>query len=211
MNNKEHKQYRRILKKGEVVFKKGEIGNHLIYLEKGILDVYINDKKVNSINADNSKDFVGEVGAILGAARTATIVASIDSIALFFPKIELEGVIKSSPSLGIKIIHSLCNKLVNSTSAYSDLQNIFNEYKNKESSILNSGNTEISLKNYIKGLLYLMEVAAEGSSSEAVVGLLDYFHKTNPWSIQHGEHDSIIDIPISIKSTTDDGASDKNN
>lgn len=198
MNNKVYKQYRRNLKKGEVVFKKGEIGNHLIYLEKGILDVYINDKKVNSINSEFSQDFVGEVGAILGTERTATIIAATDSIALFFPKIELEGVLKSSPSLGIKLIRSLCNKLVNSLAAFSDLQNKFTDYKEKESLLLASGNSEISLKNYMKGLLYLMEVAAESSSSEAVTELLDYFHKTNPWSIQHSEHDFVLDHPSSI-------------
>jgi len=192
MNDKVSKQYRKKLKKGEVIFTKGEVGNHLIYLEKGILDVIINDRKVNSINAATSQDFVGEVGAILGTPRTATIVAATDCIALYLPKIGLESIIKSSPTLGIKLILSLCNKLISTSSALEKLQANFAEFKSKESSLLESGNTETSLRNYMKGLLYLIESAAEDSKSDKGDKLLKYFLETNPWSILHGESDSVL-------------------
>lgn len=192
MSDRVSKQYRKNLKKGEVIFTKGEVGNHLIYLEKGILDVIINDRKVNSIDAAVSQDFVGEVGAILGTPRTADIVAATDCTVLYLPKIGLESIIKTSPSLGIKLILSLCNKLISTSSALEELQAKFAEFKSKESSLLESGNTETSLKNYMKGLLYLIEAAAEDSKGDKVIELLKYFLETNPWSILHGKQDFVL-------------------
>ena len=45
----------------------------------------------------------------------------------------------------------------------------------------------------MKGLLYLIESAAEKSNNEAVIDLLKYFRQTNPWSIQHGMRESVLD------------------
>ncbi|MGA1870118.1 MAG: Crp/Fnr family transcriptional regulator [bacterium] len=178
-------QYRRHFKKGEDILKEGETGSHLILLEKGIFDICIQGKKVNSINASISQDFVGEVGAILGTPRTASVIAATECIALCVPKIELDTVLRNSPSLGIKLIRSLCEKMVSASSNLAEIQT-------KSDSLFETGNTETSLRNYMKGVLYLMELASKDSSGEAGKNLLDYFLRTNPWCIQYGDEKLVL-------------------
>jgi CRP-like cAMP-binding protein len=178
-------KYQKKFKKGDVLMREGEDDSRIFLLKKGILDVFILGRKVNSIDAALSQDFVGEVGAVLGTPRTATIVAATDCVTLCLPRIELEDVITSSSSLGVKLIRSLCHKLASSASAVA-------EFQVKHSSLLHSGNTELSLRNYMKGLLYLMEMSEKDVSSENGKKLLDYFLQTNPWGIQHGDSNQIL-------------------
>lgn len=190
-------QYRKNFKKGEVFLREGETGSQIYYLEKGILDVFVQDRKVNSIDASVSQDFFGEIGAVLGTPRTATVIAATDCVAICLPKIKLETVLKNSPSLGLKLVHSLCKKLVSSLSTLA-------EFQVKDTSILHSGSTETSLRNYMKGLLHLMELAGKDSSDEAGKNLLDYFLRTNPWGIQHGDRQQILDNGSPEVSTPDE-------
>ena len=137
MSGQDMSQYRKQYEKGDVLISEGEEGKQLFLLEKGTLDVLIYGRKVNSIDAKGSNDFVGEIGAVLGTPRTATVVAATDCVVLCLPKIELESAIKTSPSLGIKLIRSLCEKLLSSSSVLA-------EFHVKNASILDSGNTESS-------------------------------------------------------------------
>jgi CRP-like cAMP-binding protein len=179
-------KYRMHFKKGEFLIREGEEGSEFYLLEKGCLDVLILGRKVNSIDANSSQEFIGEVGAVLGTSRTATIIAATDSDVLCFPRLEFETVLKNSPSIGVKLIRSLCEKVFNSASNLA-------EYQIENASILNSGNTEISLRNYMKGLLHLMEVSAEEKTGTSARNLLSYFLQTNPWGIQHGDKDQLLD------------------
>ena len=178
---------RRYFKKGDVLLREGEQDSQILLPEEGLLDVFIQGRKVSTIDASVSQDFIGEVGAILGEPRTATVVAATDVVAICLPKIELEAVMKDAPSLGVKLVRSLCRKLVNSTAAFA-------EFQEDSSSILGSGSTETSLKNYMKGLLYLIERAADASSEDAGKKLLDYFITTNPWGMLHGDAEQIADF-----------------
>jgi signal-transduction protein with cAMP-binding, CBS, and nucleotidyltransferase domain len=184
--------YRRQFSTGEVLVREAESGPEFYLLEKGVLDVYIHGKKINSIDAEINQDFVGEVGAFLGTPRTATVVAATDCIVLCLPKMELETVLKISPSLGIKLIRSLCDKLFNSASTLA-------EFQVKHASILNSGNTEISIKNYMKGVLHYMESAARDQPDSATGKLLEYFRETNPWGMQQGDPGQVMDLTESEK------------
>ena len=187
MINAELKHYKKIFLKDEVLINEGETGSEILMLEKGIVDVLINGKKVNSIDASVSKDFVGEIGAILGTPRTATLVAATDVVTLCLPNIHLEAVLQEAPSIGLKLVKSLCEKLSNSASALADLQT-------KQTSIINSGSTDISLRNYMKGLLYIMELSVSAQTGEAGKELIQYFLKTNPWGIQHGDKKQVTDF-----------------
>ncbi len=179
--------YRRKFSNGEVLVKEAESGSEFYLLEKGVLDVYILGRKINSIDADINQDFIGEVGAFLGTPRTATVVAATDCVVLCLPKVKLETVLKISPSLGFKLIRSLCDKLFNSASTLA-------EFQVKNASILNSGSTEISIKNYMKGVLCFMESAACDYSGEAGKKMLEYFQKSNPWGMQQGDPEQVLDL-----------------
>lgn len=180
MNTQTLTKFRHHYKKGDVLLREGELDSQILLPEKGILDIYIQGRKVNSIDSSTSQDFIGEVGAILGVPRTATVTAATDCVVICLPRIELEALMKNAPSLGVKLVLSLCRKLLNSTTTVAESQSA-------GTSILQSGNTEVSLKNYMKGLLSLMELASTDRSGKAGKCLLDYFLKTNPWGILHGD------------------------
>lgn len=176
-------KYRKSLYKGEVLIEEGEVGTEFFLLEEGVFDVLVRGTKVNTIDASESQDFVGEVGAILGTPRTASVVAASRGVALCLPKIELESMLKSSPALGVRLVYSLCRKMVSSMSHLA-------EFHVKDSSILNSGNTDVSLRNYMKGLLHFIELAAGDSASGK--SLLNYFLRTNPWGLRNGSKDLVL-------------------
>ncbi len=193
MSSQKLGQYRKKFKPGEVLLQEGETAAEILLVEKGILDVFIQGRKIDSIDAASSQDFIGEVGAVMGTPRTATVIAATDCSVLCLPGIELEAVLKNSPSLGIKLVRSLCKKLFNSSSVLADTQS-------KSTSILNSASTEISLKNYMKGLLLLMELAADDASGPAGRNLVEYFLRTNPWGLQHGDRNQVLDVDTSDSS-----------
>ena len=55
------KQYRKNFNEGDYVLKEGEVGNHLILLEKGIYDIYIKGKWENNVSADAFNESSGSV------------------------------------------------------------------------------------------------------------------------------------------------------
>jgi len=201
MSGKEMKEYRKNFQKGEVLLQQGEEGTHFYLIEEGILDVYIQDRKVNTIDATVHQDFVGEIGAILGTPRTATVIAATDCVALCLPRLELESVLRDSPAIGIRLVHSLSKKLVNSSSALV-------EYQIENASVLLSGNTENSLRNYMKGLLHLIEGAAEDAAEDNGKKLLKYFLQTNPWGVQSGAPEHILTLGFPKQSLPVDTAED---
>ncbi len=185
MSTAELKQFKKSFLKDEVLISEGETGSEILLLEKGIVDVVIRGKKVNSIDASVTQDFIGEVGAILGMPRTATLIAATDGVVLSLPKIQLEAVLQKAPTLGLKLVRSLCGKLANSASTLADFQT-------KNTSVFSSGSTEISLRNYMKGLLHLMEICAGDQTGNMGKELLQYFLTTNPWGLQHGDKKQVI-------------------
>jgi hypothetical protein len=178
--------FRKNFKKGAVLLREGEQDSQIFLPEEGVLDIVIQGRKVNSIDSSVSPDFIGEVGAILGVPRTATVIAATDCVVICLPKIELEAVMKNAPSLGVKLVLSLCRKLHNSTAAFAEFQSV-------STAISQSGNTDISLKNYMKGLLYLLEQSCVPASGITAQSARDYFLRTNPWAISHGDKDQVLD------------------
>jgi len=122
MSKPDMADYRREIAKGDVLLREGDVDTRFFLLQKGSLDIFVRGKKINTIEAKTGQDFVGEIGAILGTPRTATVVAATDCLVLCLPRIEIEAVISASPTLGVKLIQSLCYKLINSASALAEFQ-----------------------------------------------------------------------------------------
>jgi len=184
-------QFRKRFKKGDVLLREGEQDSQIFLPEEGILDIFVQGRKVNSVDAAASPDFIGEIGAILGVPRTATVVAATDCVLICLPKIELEAVMKNAPSLGVKLVRSLCRKLHSSTAAFAEFQSI-------STAISQSGDTDLSLRNYMKGVLYLLEQSCLPASGITAQKTCNYFLKSNPWGIRHGDKDQVLeDTPAS--------------
>jgi len=181
-------QYRQEIPKGDVLLREGDIDTRFFLLQEGSLDVFIRGHKINTIDTKNGQDFVGEIGAILGTPRTATVVAATECVVLCLPKIKIEAVLSASPTLGVKLIQSLCHKLANSASAFAEFQ-----VKDMAVLGLGSGDPELYLRNYARGVLSLIERSTEDPSHETVERLHKYFLNTNPWCIRHGDGDFVLE------------------
>lgn len=186
MRTKRVRRFRERCRKGEVLMKEGEEGSEFHILEEGKLEVFIQGQKVGSVEAGQEVEFVGEVAALTGQPRTATVVAATDCVSLCIPKLELDELVSRSPMLGVKLIRSLCRKLSSSAAAVSTMAT-------KRASVLQSGSTETSLVNYMKGVLYLIEEARSSGREEAVDRLFEYFVRTNPWTILRGDGANLLE------------------
>jgi len=179
-------QYRQEIAKGDVLLREGDVDTRFFLLQEGSLDVFIRGHRINTIDSKNGQDFVGEIGAILGTPRTATVVAATECVVLCLPKIEIDAVLSASPTLGVKLIQSLCHKLANSASAFA-------EFQVKDMAILGSGDPDLYLRNYARGVLSLIERSIQDPSHETVERLHKYFLNTNPWCIRHGDGDFVLE------------------
>ena len=186
MSRQDIENYRQTIEEGTILIREGDVDTRFFLLEKGSLDVFIKGNKINAVNAQKGQDFIGEIGALLGIPRTATIVAATKCVVLCLPNIEIEKVLSASPALGARLIHSLCCKLANSASNLA-------EFQMEHGAMLGSGDTEVSLRNYAKGLLHLIERSVAEPSSDTVEQVHTYFLKTNPWCIQHGDGKFMLD------------------
>ncbi|MFH1023017.1 MAG: cyclic nucleotide-binding domain-containing protein [Planctomycetota bacterium] len=180
-------QQRRHFKKGEVIFREGDAGENFYLLEKGSLDVLITGKKIGIVNADQGPEFVGEVAALLGTPRTATVVAADACSAIEIPRVDIDNVLANAPTLGAKLAKSLCRKLAESATTHAERQQ-------QGKLLLKSGSTEVTLKNYMKGIFALMEKSAEDTTGETAKQAAVYFRATNPWGIVKGDGTQIMDI-----------------
>ena len=105
-------QFRKTFSAGDVLLQEGKVCDSFFILESGTLEVQILGKKVATITTQGDIEFVGEVAALLGTKRTATVICSTDASALHIPTADLESIISSSPSLGVKLARSFARKLV---------------------------------------------------------------------------------------------------
>ncbi len=185
MSRQNVEQYRQTIEKGTTLLQEGDVDTRFFLLQEGSLDIVIKGKKINTVDAQNGQNFIGEIGAILGTPRTATVVAATKCVVLCLPNIKIETVISTSPALGVRLIHSLCHKLANSASTLA-------EFQVEQGAILGSGDTGLSLRNYAKGILHLIERSVDEPSSDTVELLHSYFLKTNPWCLRHGDGDCIL-------------------
>ncbi len=184
MEKKSGKQYR-YYRKGEVLMREGEESDYFLLLKKGVIDIYAQGRKINTVNASYSQDFIGEIGVILGTPRTATVIAASNCVALYLPALGFEDIIRTTPSIAVKLCTSLCRRIVKLTGALKEFEPLCD-------SVIKTGDTNTSVRNYMKGLLYMMEQATQDPDFLSAQTLTSYFLKTNPWGIQHGDSDYLL-------------------
>jgi len=180
-------KHRKRFQEGETLLVEGDVGEDFFLLEKGKLDVLIQGRKIDTIEAKEGQEFVGEVAALLGQPRTATIVAATDCRVVVFPKLEIEAVLSKAPSLGVKLARSLCRKLKGSADAHADFQK-------QRAAIINTESTDVSVRNYMKGILHMIEESEKDPLGHAATDLVEYFRKTNPWGLRKGNSHSLLDV-----------------
>ncbi len=105
---------------GEVIFRQNENGVGMYIIVKGKVDISINDDLVLDrarerdvvITRLESGDFFGELSLVEDAGkRSATSIASEDTVLIGFFKPDLLEILERSPSTGVKVVFRLAEVL----------------------------------------------------------------------------------------------------
>lgn len=98
---------------GQAVFREGELTYELFMLMEGIVDVYVGNEKVASIDATTAAGaYLGEIGSLLRLPRTATVKAVTSCKFLVFP--DARRLFEEDPEFGIKLSTILAQRLAKS-------------------------------------------------------------------------------------------------
>jgi len=120
--------HERRYKKGEIVFNEGEPGAGMYIVIAG--EVAITRKMGGtaevSLAVIKERSFFGELALLDEIPRSASALATVDTVLFGFSKPSLESLCSRNPRLGIKILSNLsrllCRRLVNSNEAMEKLQ-----------------------------------------------------------------------------------------
>ncbi len=108
----ENLQERKYLK-GETIFAENDIGRALFIVFSGKVGIYRKNKNGENklISEVNPGEFFGEMALLEEMPRTATAVASEETVVFMLFKTKLEYFLFSKPQIGVHLIYHLSNIL----------------------------------------------------------------------------------------------------
>ncbi|MBF0502415.1 MAG: cyclic nucleotide-binding domain-containing protein [Candidatus Riflebacteria bacterium] len=105
----------RIVPKGTILFKEGEIGDAFYLLVGGTVEVLKKDggvdKVIATITDKDKNDFFGEMALIEGAPRNATVRAGTDTRLLFIDKKDFDMMLRLNSFISLSIMQALTRRL----------------------------------------------------------------------------------------------------
>ncbi len=97
---------------GDIIFREGQEGGSMFVITKGRVKIVRDFGKSNSTLARLSQgDFFGEISVFSHEPRSATAVAEETTVLLRYTSQEIEALVENRPSIAIRIIHLLGNRL----------------------------------------------------------------------------------------------------
>lgn len=105
---------------GDVICREGTRADSVLVLQRGSADVHVTpgaEKRTAMVGHLRAGDIVGEVGALTGLLRTATVVASSDASALEITREEFDALLAAHPRLQTNLMRILGARLAASNSA----------------------------------------------------------------------------------------------
>ncbi|PLX17534.1 MAG: hypothetical protein C0601_07185 [Candidatus Muiribacterium halophilum] len=114
------RKYKREYSPGRFLFTEGQIGKETFILLSGELEVIKGNKIVNTIKQSGS--FFGEISALLGIARTASVKTKTKAEILIIPDCDFQKIIGEHPEIGHKLAKVLAKRLVDTTSKFVELK-----------------------------------------------------------------------------------------
>jgi len=105
---------------GDVICREGTRADSVLVLQRGSADVHVTsgtEKGTATVGHLRAGDIVGEVGALTGLLRTATVVASSDASALEITREDFDGLLADHPRLQTNLMRILGARLASSNSA----------------------------------------------------------------------------------------------
>jgi NTE family protein len=105
---------------GDLICREGARTDSVLVLQRGFADVYVTSRtevRTAIVGHLRAGDIVGEVGALTGLPRSATVVASSDASALEIKREEFDRLLASHPPLQTNLTRILGARLASSNSA----------------------------------------------------------------------------------------------
>lgn len=98
---------------GEVLFNEGDNSHELIFLVVGVVGIHKKDKagKLKEIAKIEGKNVIGEAAFVDNSLRSATAIATADSIGLIMSQDALDAITEENPMLALKLVKKL-NRLL---------------------------------------------------------------------------------------------------
>lgn len=105
--------YQRTLSPGETVFDEGDPGDQLYVIQSGEVElVRVNESKQRVVAHLGPGDFFGELGVVLGEARSSRAVAVSTTRVIALDRETLEGMCMEQPEIAIRMIRVLVSRLI---------------------------------------------------------------------------------------------------
>lgn len=104
---------RRQVRPGEIIFQKGDAGDALFAVRKGLVRILTGTSEGRrlTLNLHGPGDVFGEIALLDGRPRTADAVASEQVELLFVPRAEFQRLLHDSPETAVGVIGLLCARL----------------------------------------------------------------------------------------------------
>jgi CRP/FNR family transcriptional regulator, cyclic AMP receptor protein len=95
-------------KAGKIIFQKGDPGDVMYLITKGEVEILIHGKVVEKVAAGG---VVGELALLDMGPRSATVIASTDSLLLAIDRERFENQVKKSPNFSLQVMRVMAERL----------------------------------------------------------------------------------------------------
>jgi small-conductance mechanosensitive channel/CRP-like cAMP-binding protein len=98
---------------GDTIMRQGEHANWLFIIKSGVTDIFLEvpNRERRLISSTNGRCFLGEMGLMTGAPRSATVIARTDIIAYRLDKESFQKILTRRPDLANEISKLLVSRL----------------------------------------------------------------------------------------------------
>jgi CRP/FNR family cyclic AMP-dependent transcriptional regulator len=98
----------RAFSKGQTIFLKGDLGNHMYVVLKGQVEIRIDDRVVDTVNPGQ---IFGEMGLIDGSPRAAAAVANSEGLMLEIDEKQFHRLVKESPDFALRVLRTVVERV----------------------------------------------------------------------------------------------------
>lgn len=144
------------LRSGEILFREGELGEHMYIVVSGNLEILKAPGTDNELilNRILQGEYIGEMSLVTGAPRTASVRAHGDVVLLSMSRAQLMDLLQTHPHLASTMVHVLSQRLDNTNaSTFRDLteknrqlQQAFDELQAAQEQLIEKERLERELK-----------------------------------------------------------------
>jgi CRP/FNR family cyclic AMP-dependent transcriptional regulator len=107
-------KYGQTVDAGKVVFREGEVGEHMYIIQSGAIRISKNvGGKEHELAVLQKGDFFGEMAIVSRINRTATATAVNQTQLLAFDRLGFLGMIEKNAKIALNVIDKLCRRLQN--------------------------------------------------------------------------------------------------